>query len=471
MIHRATVIDNNDPNKALGVRVSCPSLYGTRMSGWVSACVPVKGSPVPNIGDNVWIMCENGDASGAVWIGRWMLPGGALSYEEVGSEVDISPTQPIIVKGFPELWVDESSTAESAEYALFGIVGGGLDGTMRQVSITKIFGSPSITDVADEVRVANAGLYLISYSWSAFASSAAGTWLQLYTRHKRGGVQIGSHDAVSGGPADSSGSGWAAGGSVTYLFDMAAGDTLRFEMNSPNVSTLDARSRIVVTSVGGAIGPQGPQGIQGPVGTGTTGEIMLATVLNASAPFTVTLPNLTNVQAYRLSTYGLFLTGDQVAVTKTGAGEYICLGLVLTASNTSQYGAHAGFRWNTTSLNQITNVAPDYVQWPQSTSPTFGFSKRRAGTLMRVEIDFTSYTNVGGMLTVAPRIGSTNYPIGGFFFNSTNRHETIHAHGVIAGLGVGAHQITLNVAWAGAYGATLQCDSNDYFNMIVSEVT
>lgn len=70
VIYEAKVVVNNDPNGALRVRVTCPQVYGTQLSGWAKACVPLGASPSPPaVGTSVWLTFIGDDKSHPMYLG------------------------------------------------------------------------------------------------------------------------------------------------------------------------------------------------------------------------------------------------------------------------------------------------------------------------------------------------------------------------------------------------------------------
>jgi hypothetical protein len=75
-IYRATVINNIDPLSQGRVQVSVLGSPGA--SGWATPCAPYNSNEsvtVPPVGENVWVMFEDGDPSYPVWLGWFPTPG------------------------------------------------------------------------------------------------------------------------------------------------------------------------------------------------------------------------------------------------------------------------------------------------------------------------------------------------------------------------------------------------------------
>ena len=68
-VHRAIVVDDQDPLGRHRVRVQIPSLSGDQ-TPYAAACLPVSGADrVPSVGDQVWVAFEAGDPAYPVWLG------------------------------------------------------------------------------------------------------------------------------------------------------------------------------------------------------------------------------------------------------------------------------------------------------------------------------------------------------------------------------------------------------------------
>lgn len=68
MMYPAVVVDRNDPQIRKRVRVTCPALYGTTPM-WAEACLPSASSPVPDVGEQVWIALVADNKKVPVWLG------------------------------------------------------------------------------------------------------------------------------------------------------------------------------------------------------------------------------------------------------------------------------------------------------------------------------------------------------------------------------------------------------------------
>lgn len=71
-IYRAIVVDNEDPEQRMRLRVRVPGVTGDAVVGWVWPCLPpVDRSTLtpPTPGSGVWVMFEGGDPDFPVWMG------------------------------------------------------------------------------------------------------------------------------------------------------------------------------------------------------------------------------------------------------------------------------------------------------------------------------------------------------------------------------------------------------------------
>jgi hypothetical protein len=70
VIYRAIVADVRDPVNRGRVKVMIPAITGQSISDWIWPVV-TGGYLVPaSPGDQVWVLCENGDTDTPVWIGQ-----------------------------------------------------------------------------------------------------------------------------------------------------------------------------------------------------------------------------------------------------------------------------------------------------------------------------------------------------------------------------------------------------------------
>jgi hypothetical protein len=70
VIYRAIVADNRDPAERGRIKVMIPSITGTAISEWVWPVVTGGYLFIPEPGEQVWVMFENGDQDVPVWLGK-----------------------------------------------------------------------------------------------------------------------------------------------------------------------------------------------------------------------------------------------------------------------------------------------------------------------------------------------------------------------------------------------------------------
>lgn len=74
---RATVIDNQDPQKRGRLKLRIPSVLADQDSDWALPCLPYGGKKhqgmffVPDVDAQVWVEFEEGDISRPVWVGTF----------------------------------------------------------------------------------------------------------------------------------------------------------------------------------------------------------------------------------------------------------------------------------------------------------------------------------------------------------------------------------------------------------------
>lgn len=74
---RATVVDNQDPEKKGRLKLQIPSILGTQQSDWALPCVPFGGGAdhgffmIPNVESQVWVEFEEGDIDRPIWTGTF----------------------------------------------------------------------------------------------------------------------------------------------------------------------------------------------------------------------------------------------------------------------------------------------------------------------------------------------------------------------------------------------------------------
>ena len=69
MIYRAVVADVRDPADRGRIKVMIPALSGTAKGEWVWPVVSAGYVVTPDVGDQVWVVFENGDKETPVWLG------------------------------------------------------------------------------------------------------------------------------------------------------------------------------------------------------------------------------------------------------------------------------------------------------------------------------------------------------------------------------------------------------------------
>jgi uncharacterized protein involved in type VI secretion and phage assembly len=77
-VYAGQVYDVNDPLQLGQVRVSVPAIFDTddpEAQAWARPCFPANHFTVPAVGDQVWVMFENGDPARPVWLGVWYADG------------------------------------------------------------------------------------------------------------------------------------------------------------------------------------------------------------------------------------------------------------------------------------------------------------------------------------------------------------------------------------------------------------
>lgn len=80
--YRATVADNQDPNKTGRLKLKVPSVLAETETDWALPCFPYGGVTdvgiylIPDVGAEVWAEFEEGDLSHPVWVGSFWSSGG-----------------------------------------------------------------------------------------------------------------------------------------------------------------------------------------------------------------------------------------------------------------------------------------------------------------------------------------------------------------------------------------------------------
>lgn len=70
MILRAIVKDTRDPANLGRIKVTIPQQSGGGASGWIYPVVTSGYIVTPRVGDQVWVLFEQGDKEMPVWIGK-----------------------------------------------------------------------------------------------------------------------------------------------------------------------------------------------------------------------------------------------------------------------------------------------------------------------------------------------------------------------------------------------------------------
>lgn len=87
--YRALVVDINDPEKRGRIKVKCPAIFGTSISGWCEVCLPTVTEDridfqVPSVDSQVWIEFERGDVNKPVYSGSWVIT------DQIPSDLNVS---------------------------------------------------------------------------------------------------------------------------------------------------------------------------------------------------------------------------------------------------------------------------------------------------------------------------------------------------------------------------------------------
>ncbi len=67
--YRGIVVDDQDPENRMRLKVRVPAVLGEVETIWALPCVPPGLELMPNVHDVVWVEFEAGDPSYPVWIG------------------------------------------------------------------------------------------------------------------------------------------------------------------------------------------------------------------------------------------------------------------------------------------------------------------------------------------------------------------------------------------------------------------
>jgi hypothetical protein len=81
--YRGVVVDREDPERALRLRVTVPEVLGEQ-TVWAMPCLPCGDPTVPAIGAHVWVEFEAGDLDRPIWSGCFWDPGEAPEARRIG---------------------------------------------------------------------------------------------------------------------------------------------------------------------------------------------------------------------------------------------------------------------------------------------------------------------------------------------------------------------------------------------------
>ena len=72
-IYRGIVVDNNDPDELLRIKLQVPQILGNASTNWAWGIhPPVSGTIfIPQPGTGVWVMFEGGDPNFPLWLGAY----------------------------------------------------------------------------------------------------------------------------------------------------------------------------------------------------------------------------------------------------------------------------------------------------------------------------------------------------------------------------------------------------------------
>ncbi|MEX1362884.1 MAG: phage baseplate assembly protein V [Nannocystaceae bacterium] len=78
--YRGTVVNNVDPLRQGRLQVGCPLVFGVGVLAWAMPCVPFAGMGegfymLPQIGTQLWVEFERGEANLPIWSGCFWGPG------------------------------------------------------------------------------------------------------------------------------------------------------------------------------------------------------------------------------------------------------------------------------------------------------------------------------------------------------------------------------------------------------------
>ncbi len=68
-MYRAVVMDNADPESHLRLLLRIPDVLGDQ-NAWAVPSNTAGGTPIPDVGQEVWVMFEAGNADYPIWMGQ-----------------------------------------------------------------------------------------------------------------------------------------------------------------------------------------------------------------------------------------------------------------------------------------------------------------------------------------------------------------------------------------------------------------
>jgi hypothetical protein len=199
----------------------------------------------------------------------------------------------------------------SANYWYGAIAGGTVGTSIGQMALVTPGFASGFTLVSGAARCDVAGKYQIT---SILSISGAGATPYVVTelRVYRGGTAIGTAQYVAQGP---NGSSWFTGPGAQLMADLAVGDTVSmWASGSTAAVTLDSRSTVTITPVGGAKGDTGPQG---PDVTAAQSSYFYGVCNTGSANMTANANSFQSWSPIRINNMTMPVA-DRVAVSQAG---------------------------------------------------------------------------------------------------------------------------------------------------------
>jgi len=189
-----------------------------------------------------------------------------------------------------QAWVEYSAGGSGATA---GYYGGGFNTLNLGAASTNYELTPStpvlkqgFTVVGSRIRCDIAGTYHISAAITETAATA--WWLIVTIAHFRGSTTVASYPVVAGVPANN----FSANAAVA-TFALQVNDTVAVIVSSNGTPTVDSRSQIAISSVGG---PKGDQGPPGSLGTAQLDSLTDVTILPAPTDGETLLYNAAQAQ-------------------------------------------------------------------------------------------------------------------------------------------------------------------------------